>query len=194
MVKGTAAMGKKQKTLHIRCRRCGTCMGACPERIISFKNYSVDMISSMIKAISVPEDDEKLRILAFFCENDAYPALDMAGLNRLKYDASLRVIPVRCLGSVNVVWIADALSRGIDGILLVGCKYGENYQCHFIRGSELANRRMENVKETLQRLMLEPERVKLIEVSITDYNELPEIINGFVEEIKKVGPNPYKGF
>ncbi|MBA4392581.1 MAG: heterodisulfide reductase subunit A, partial [Desulfobacca sp.] len=30
-----------------RCRRCGTCMGACPERIISFKNYSVEMIGSM---------------------------------------------------------------------------------------------------------------------------------------------------
>ena len=33
-----------------RCRRCGVCMGACPERIISFKNYSVDMIGTMIKA------------------------------------------------------------------------------------------------------------------------------------------------
>ena len=42
-----------------RCRRCGVCMGACPERIISFKNYSVDMIGSMIKSIEVPEEDEE---------------------------------------------------------------------------------------------------------------------------------------
>ena len=179
-----------------RCRRCGTCMGACPERIISFENYSVEMISSMIKAIDVPYDDQnpKYRIVAFFCENDAYPALDMAALNGLKWDTSVRVIPVRCLGSVNVVFVADALSRGIDGILMVGCKYGEDYQCHFIRGSELANRRMENVQETLQRLMLEPERVKLVELAISDYDKIPEIINSFVEEIKQVGPNPYKGF
>ena len=27
-----------------RCRRCGTCMGACPERIINFADYSIDMI------------------------------------------------------------------------------------------------------------------------------------------------------
>lgn len=176
-----------------RCRRCGVCMGACPERIVSFKNYSVDMISSMIRAIEVPEDD-KLRILGFFCENDAYPALDRAALSGLKYDASLRIIPVRCLGSVNVVWIADALSRGIDGILLVGCKSGEDYQCHFIRGSELANKRMENVKETLDRLMLEPERVKLVEVSINDFRKIPEIINEFVEKIREIGTNPYRGF
>ncbi|AEA47563.1 hydrogenase iron-sulfur subunit [Archaeoglobus veneficus] len=177
-----------------RCRRCGTCFGACPERIISFKNYSIDMISSMIKAIDVPEEEGKFRILGFFCENDAYPALDMAARNGYKIDTSLRVIPVRCLGSVNVVFIADALSRGIDGILLAGCKYGEDYQCHFIRGSELANRRMENVQETLQRLMLEPERVKLVELAISDYDKIPQIIEEFVEQIKQIGPNPYKGF
>ena len=177
-----------------RCRRCGTCMGACPERIISFKNYSVDIVSSMIKAIEVPEEDDKIRILGFFCENDAYPALDTAGLRHLEYDTSIRIIPVRCLGSVNVVWIADALSRGIDGILLVGCKSGDDYQCHFIRGSELANRRMENVRETLDKLMLEPERVKLVEVAINDFNRLPEIIGNFVQEIREIGQNPYRGF
>ena len=54
-------------------------------------------------------------------------------------DPSVRFIPLRCLGGMNLVWIADALSKGVDGILLLGCKFGENYQCHFIKGSELAN-------------------------------------------------------
>ncbi|MDP2826693.1 MAG: 4Fe-4S binding protein, partial [Sulfuritalea sp.] len=27
-----------------RCRRCGTCMGACPVRVISFENYSCDTV------------------------------------------------------------------------------------------------------------------------------------------------------
>lgn len=178
-----------------RCRRCGVCMGACPERIISFKNYSVDMIASMIKAIEVPEEEEeKPRVLLFMCENDAYPALDLAGLNHVVYDASVRVIPLRCLGSMNIVWIADALSRGIDGVMLMGCKYGEDYQCHFARGSEVASRRLENVKETLQRLQLESERVEVSQISIDQYQKVPEMINTFVERMREVGPNPYKGF
>jgi len=177
-----------------RCRRCGICMGSCPERIISFKNYSVDMIASMIKAIEVPEEDEeKPRVVAFLCENDAYPALDLAGLHRFQYDASVRVIPLRCLGSLNIVWIADALARGIDGVMLVGCKYGDDYQCHFIRGSELASRRLENVKETLQRLRLESGRLELTELAIHEYGKLPALINGFMERIREMGPNPYKG-
>ena len=115
------------------------------------------------------------------------------GFRRLQYDASVRVIPLRCLGSLNIVWIADALSRGIDGVMLIGCKYGDNYQCHFIRGSELAQRRLENVKETLQRLQLEPERLQLTQLSINECDKLPALINGFVDRMRELGPNPYKG-
>jgi len=178
-----------------RCRRCGVCMGACPERIISFKNYSVGMIGNMIKVINVPDEyEEKPRILVLACENDAYPALDMAGLRRLQYNPWVRVIPLRCLGSMNIIWIADALSKGIDGILLLGCKYGDDYQCHFIKGSELANIRMSKIKETLDRLVLESERVRVEEVSITDYHKLPKILDEFAEKLEELGPNPYKGF
>jgi quinone-modifying oxidoreductase subunit QmoB len=152
------------------------------------------MISSMIKAVEIPdEDEEKPRILAFLCENDAYPSLDTAGRNRFQYDPNIRVIPVRCLGSVNTVWVADALSRGFDGVLMIGCKYGDDYQCHFIKGSELANKRMENVQEKLKQLVLEPERVKLLTLSIDEYQKIPQIFNDFAEEIREIGPNPYKG-
>jgi len=178
-----------------RCRRCGICMGACPVQIISFDDYSVDMLSSMIRSVEMPEgDDEKLRILVFACENDAYPALDMAGIERLQYPANIRVIPVRCLGSVNSVLIADAVSRGFDGVALMGCKSGEDYQCHFIQGSELLGKRMENVRETLNRLVLEPERVRVDEVAISDYRQVPGMLADFVGTVKKLGPNPFKGF
>jgi quinone-modifying oxidoreductase subunit QmoB len=177
-----------------RCRRCGVCMGSCPERIISFADYSVDMIGTMIKAIEVPEEDEeKPRVLALICENDAYPTLDMAALHRLKLNPYIRFIPLRCLGSVNLVWIADALSRGIDGILLIGCKYGDDYQCHFIKGSELCNRRMENIKETLDKLVLESDRVRVEQLAINEYDKLPALLTEFMETIERVGPNPYKG-
>tara|TARA_Y100000588_G_C14128952_1_gene870698 strand:- start:670 stop:1182 length:513 start_codon:yes stop_codon:yes gene_type:complete len=170
-------------------------MGACPVQIISFNDYSVDMLSSMINAVEIPEDDEdKPRILIFACENDAYPALDMAGIARSQYPACVRVIPVRCLGSVNSVLVADAVSRGFDGVALLGCKAGEDYQCHFIHGSELLDARMDNVRETLGRLALESERVKFMEIEITDSHRIPGLLEEFVDTIKQVGPNPFKGF
>jgi quinone-modifying oxidoreductase, subunit QmoB len=181
-----------------RCRRCGTCMGACPERIISFADYSPDSVGSMVKAVKVPSSDDyeepPMRILCLVCENDAYPALDIAGLNRLSYSADVRFIPVRCLGSMNVIWIKDALSQGMDGVFLLGCKHGDDYQCHFMKGSELAEIRVKKIGDALTSLALEEERVAMFQVAIDEYDKLPGIINKFAEEIEAIGPNPFKGF
>jgi quinone-modifying oxidoreductase subunit QmoB len=176
-----------------RCRRCGICVGSCPERVIGFSDYSINSVSAMIKSVSMPDEfEEKPRVLAFVCENDAYPALDAAGVNRLKYSSFVRVIPVRCLGSINKVWISDALSHGYDGILQIGCKPGDNYQCHFIHGSELTEQRGENLQETLETMMIEPERIKTCFVEITGHHEIQEIINDYMEELELIGPNPFK--
>ncbi len=181
-----------------RCRRCGTCMGACPERIIGFADYNIDSIGAQIKEIPIPSEDDfdepPLRILALICENDAYPALDMAGMHRLDFSADVRFIPVRCLGSVNTIWIKDALASGYDGAILLGCKHGDDYQCHFVKGSELANIRMQKIGDALSSLALEEERVTMEEIAIDEYKRIPEIINAFVATIEELGPNPFKGF
>ena len=176
-----------------RCRRCGTCMGACPVRVISFENYSVDTVGQQLKNVDIPEEfDEKPRILVLACENDAYPALDMAGMNKIEYSAFARIIPVRCLGSVNLIWVTDALNSGYDGVILMGCQKGENYQCHFVRGSEMAHQRMSKVDDTLQSLSLEPERVATYEIAITDIQRAPQLINDMAETIERIGMSPFK--
>ena len=178
-----------------RCRRCGTCMGACPVRVISFENYSVDSVGSQIKAVEIPdESEEKPRILVLACENDAYPALDMTAMQGKGYSAFVRVIPVRCLGSVNMIWVTDALNGGWDGIMLMGCKHGDDYQCHFVKGSELASVRMSKIEDTLKQLALENERVATYEVAITDLERVPRLIEEYAAVIGRIGPSPMKGF
>jgi len=177
-----------------RCRRCGTCLGACPERIVTFKDYSVDIITAMIKAVEIPDEfDEKPRILAFLCENDAVPALEAAARNQLQMSPFVRIIPVRCLGSVNPAWVREAISSGYDGALLIGCHHGDDYQCHFIKGSELASTRAENFRETLEKMALENERVELHQLQVSEYRRLVEIFSDFDEVIEDVGMNPFKG-
>jgi quinone-modifying oxidoreductase, subunit QmoB len=176
-----------------RCRRCGICLGACPERIISFPEYSIDIVSSLIKSVPIPDEfEESPRILVLACENDAYPALELAGFHRHGHSPYVRVIPVRCLGSVNVVWIADAMAMGYDGVLLLGCKPGEDTQCHFLRGSDLMTTRGENVKQKLKQLALEDERVRIEYVTIADHAAISARINAFVGRIQELGLNPFK--
>jgi quinone-modifying oxidoreductase subunit QmoB len=118
----------------------------------------------------------------------------MAGINRLQYSPFVRFIPLRCLGNLNLIWIADSLSKGIDGVMLIGCKFGDDYQCHFVKGSELADVRMSKITETLQRLVLEPERIEVHQLGIDEFNQIPVLIDKFMETLSGFDPNPYKGF
>ena len=183
-----------------RCRRCGTCMGACPERIVSFKDYSVDQIGSMLKSLDVPEIEDEddplapLRVIGLVCENDAYPALDAAALHKLRINPMVRFISLRCLGSFNMVWVSDALSRGIDGMILLGCKHGDDYQCHFAKGSELCEYRLSKLSETLDKLGLESDRVVQYQIGHSDFDRLPQIVDDFVARVREIGPNPFKEF
>jgi len=88
--------------------------------------------------------------------------------------------------------LTDALNGGYDGIILMGCQKGDNYQCHFMKGSELAHIRMSKIDDTLKQLKLEQERVQTYEIAITDLQRIPQIINDMEATIKKIGLSPFK--
>ena len=79
-------------------------------------------------------------------------------------------------------------------MFLLGCKHGDDYQCHFVKGSELAEIRMKKIGDALSSLALEEERVAQFQVSIDEYDKLPQIIDDFVASVEEMGPNPFKGF
>ncbi len=177
-----------------RCRRCGVCMGACPVQTIGFDDYNVRMVSGMIASVEMPADEgAPPRILVLACENDAYPALDMAGIARRRYSASVRIVPVRCLGSVTMAWISDAFGHGFDGVMLMGCKSGDDYQCHFVKGSAVAEERMARMEETLTGLGFERSRIACEEVAIVDSGRVPGLIDEFAAAVGGLEPNPFKG-
>ena len=74
----------------------------------------------------------------------------------------------------------------------MGCQKGENYQCHFVKGSEIAHIRMSKIDDTLQSLSLEEERVATYEVAITDIERAPKLINDMAEVVERVGMSPFK--
>ena len=63
-----------------------------------------------------------------------------------------------------------------------------------MKGSELCNKRMDNVSDTLKKLGIEAERVEQAQVAIDEYDKVPDLIDDFVERILKLGPNPFKGY
>ena len=91
------------------------------------------------------------------------------------------------------VLVTEAFSAGYDGVIMIGCKFGDDYQCHFIKGSELAEYRRSNIGETLEKMSMENERVQLHQLEISEYQRVPEIFDGLMEVIDQFGMNPFKG-
>lgn len=79
-------------------------------------------------------------------------------------------------------------------MILIGCKRGDDYQCHYVKGSELGHKRLENLQETLSRLSLEPERVRVHELGRNEMARIPALFDDFAEKLEELGPNPLKGF
>ncbi|MEW6670446.1 MAG: hydrogenase iron-sulfur subunit [Thermodesulfobacteriota bacterium] len=173
-----------------RCRQCGNCMGICPLAVISLNNNTIKQMAVQIEAVNTSFMGKKEPvILALLCENDAYKAARAAVDQGLPVPPNAIIIKVSCAGSVNNAVIADALSLGIDGILIGGCK---DDQCHYVKGSQLVQKRSGDLSDKLKTMMIEPERVRFVNLEIRDANKYVEVLNTYIHDLKAMGPNPFK--
>ncbi|WP_035108148.1 FAD-dependent oxidoreductase [Desulfovirgula thermocuniculi] len=173
----------------LACRGCGICQGGCPLRCIYLPGFSSREVAGLIEAVDTGSMGEQPCVLAFLCANDAYRALDRAGVQGVSYGANILTVRVPCAGAVNVGWINDALLNGIDGVLVAGCRTTE---CHFGRGTSLAESRINNLRDTLKSMLVEPQRVQVLNAGIEDGHSLVAAIKRFVQQLQKLGPNPFK--
>ncbi len=108
-------------------------------------------------------------IIAFCCNWCSYAAADLAGISRLQYPGSIRIIRVMCSGMVHPEMVLHALQKGADGVMIIGCHIGE---CHYIKGNEMALARAEIITDTLDDLGWESERFQVTWVSSAEPERL----------------------
>ena len=127
------------------------------------------------------------KIVGFLCNWCSYAGADLAGTSRIQYPSNVRIIRVMCSGSVDSVYILRALFEGADGVFVGGCHPGD---CHYRDGNYKARRRMVLLKDILNTLGLEQERVWLRWISASEGQRFAETMRTMTDEIKKLGPNP----
>lgn len=128
-------------------------------------------------------------ILAFCCHYCAYSAADLAGSMRLQYPSNIRVLRLPCTGKIEPNQILSAFEQGVDGVMVAGCLEGG---CHFLEGNLRARRRVERVKQLLQEIGLEPERVEMFNLSSAEGSRFADIAKEMSERIRRLGPSPLR--
>ena len=127
------------------------------------------------------------KIVGFLCNWCSYTGADLAGTSRIQYPPNIRVIRVMCSSSVDPIYIVRALMEGADGVLIGGCHPGD---CHYIDGNYKARRRVVLLKNILETLGMEEERVWIRWVSASEGQKFADTVTEMVDTIKKLGPNP----
>jgi coenzyme F420-reducing hydrogenase delta subunit len=93
---------------------------------------------------------------------------------------------VMCTGRVDPSFILRAFSKGADGVFIGGCHLNEcNYTTH---GNFYALRITSLCKKVLERLGLNPERLRIEFISGGEGNRFAEIMNDFSDTIHRLGP------
>jgi len=132
------------------------------------------------------DKDWKPRILAFLCNWCSYAGADLAGVSRIQYPATIRVVRVPCTGRINPFFILKALTDGWDGVVVSGCHPGD---CHYISGNLVARRRFAMLNELLEFFGIEPGRVNFMWASAAEGERFAVLVEKATERVKKIGPN-----
>ena len=126
------------------------------------------------------------KIIAFLCNWCSYAGADLAGVSRIQYPPSIRVVRVPCSGRINPFYIIKSLMDGWDGIVVSGCHPGD---CHYISGNLVARRRFAILMELLEFFGINPDRVHFMWASAAEGERFAVLIRKATELVKKLGPN-----
>lgn len=135
------------------------------------------------------QDEFEPLIVSFCCNWCSYAGADLAGVSRLQYPPNIRIIRVMCSSMVHPNLVIDALTKGADGVLICGCHPGD---CHYEDGNLKTEKRAEAITIMLEDFALEEERFRLEWVSASEGPKFAQVVREFTEQIKKLGPSPYK--
>ena len=91
-----------------------------------------------------------------------------------------------CSGRVDLEFLLRAFANGQDGVLVGGCKLGEcNYVTH---GNYDALANVHLCKKIMERIGLNPERLRIEFMSGADGGLLADVTNDFTRQVKALGP------
>lgn len=129
------------------------------------------------------------KVVGFLCRWCSYTGADLAGAMRLQYPPEIRIIMLPCTGKIDLLFLLQTFEAGADAVFVSGCHEGD---CHYVSGNLFARKRVERVKEILQEVGLEPERVEMFHVSASEGPQFAAIVREMTERAYRLGPNPVR--
>jgi len=90
-----------------------------------------------------------------------------------------------CTGRMDPAIVADSFKKGLDGLIVVGCYFGD---CHYISGNHQAKAKIDMTRKLLKYIGVNEERLAFRQCSSGEASVFVDIVTRFDENIKALGP------
>ncbi len=160
------------RVIEAACAGCGTCGAECPFDAIVMRHYTDEQITAQIDSILAEDPMEK--VVVFACNWCSYAGADFAGISRLQYPATPRLIRTMCSGRVDSKFVLHAFRKGAPVVLVSGCHFGD---CHYIDANHWTAKRIEKLKKKLDKLGIRSERLQLEWISAAEGMRFQEVMS-----------------
>ncbi len=122
------------------------------------------------------------KILVFSTEKISDPAVDLAGLLKKHYPATVYTITVPCSSSIKPRWLMHAYEKGFDGIFIAAdgtdCSFGES--CVEKTSGVIAV-----THQMMREKGLKPSTLKMAAICSVCADPFVKQITGFMKELEK---------
>ncbi len=122
------------------------------------------------------------RIVAFCCEESGMPAYEHALSLGLELPDGLKVVALPCGGKAETGDSMKALDDGADAVMIFACYEGN---CKYVRGNIRAEKRVNYLKERLEKMGLSPEKIAFCPVAPASGARFAELVQGKVEMLRE---------
>jgi heterodisulfide reductase subunit A len=173
------------KVIEASCMSCGTCAAECSFGAITMPGFTDEQIFNQIDAALVKHPEEK--IIVFTCNWCSYAGADQAGIAKIQYPPSSRIIRMMCSGRISRKFVERAFDNGAGAILVTGCRLmDKGSDCHYNHANVQTLKRYEKWKRWIERKGIKPERLQLQWVSAAEGRVLAHKLEEMEEILKQV--------
>jgi len=161
--------GEAAVVVEAACAGCGNCGAACTFDAITMRHFTDQQLMAQVHAVLAENPENK--VFAFACNWCSYAGGDMAGISRIAYPASNRVVRTMCSARVSEEMVLEAFRCGAPVVLVSGCHFAD---CHYINANRQTVKRVQRLWDKLEKAGVRPERLQLEWISAAEGQKCPK--------------------
>jgi len=131
----------------------------------------------------------KPEITVLTCQYCGNVPVEMAGVQRLQYPATIKVDTVPCTGRIDILHLLRALEQGADAVVVVACPEGN---CHHLTGNRRAAARLAYAQGLVREAGLEAERLHFVSLGVGQGQTFADLMAELSARVEALGPNPMR--